>query len=309
MKPFSTENMSRVFAIAGITGHVGGAVAEQLLAAGHKVRGLVRSVDSEASKKLAATGVELFEATFGDVDALTKAFTGAEGVFILAPPEPASQDPLGDTERYGEAFKKAIIAAKTVRRVAILSSFGAHLSSGTGVIYKTHILEELFRDLPQSESQTAVIFVRAGYFAENLIGTIFGALQYGVLAPLVQGNVSLPIVTTHDIGTHTAALLADQSIQKELKIVDVIGPAWATYADVNSILSEATGKTIQLVTVPRAERPAKLESYGLGAPSAKLLTELTIGLEDGTVSQEPGHQQLLGSQTLKQFITKVITKA
>jgi uncharacterized protein YbjT (DUF2867 family) len=301
--------MSRVFAVAGVTGHVGGAVAEELLAAGHKVRGIVRSVESEASKKLATKGVELFEATFGDVIGLTKAFTGAEGAFILTPPEAGSVDPLGDTERYGEAFKKAIIAAKTVRRVAILSSFGAHLSSGTGVIYKCHILEELFRDLPQSESQAAVIFVRAGYFAENILGSVYGAQQYGVLAPLVEGHISLPFTTTHDIGLHTAALLADQSIQKEVKIVDVIGPSWATYADVNSALCEALGKPIQLVPVPRAERQAKLESYGLAAPSAKLLTELTIGLDDGTIAQEPGHQQLFGSQTLKQFITKVTTKA
>ena len=46
-----------IFVIAGATGHVGSAVARELLAAGHKVRAIARNADK--AKALASHGAEL----------------------------------------------------------------------------------------------------------------------------------------------------------------------------------------------------------------------------------------------------------
>ena len=63
-----------MYAVMGITGNVGGAVARTLLAKGEKVRGIVRNPEKAAEWQ--KQGAELFKADYDDVEALTAAFTG-----------------------------------------------------------------------------------------------------------------------------------------------------------------------------------------------------------------------------------------
>ena len=74
-----------MFTVMGITGKVGGAVAENLLAAGKTVRGVVRN--SGKAKAWADRGVELVQSAYDDASGLAKAFAGAEGVFAMIPPD------------------------------------------------------------------------------------------------------------------------------------------------------------------------------------------------------------------------------
>ena len=53
-----------IFVVAGATGHVGSVVARELLAAGHKVRAIVRSVDK--ARALAGQGAELLAGELSD---------------------------------------------------------------------------------------------------------------------------------------------------------------------------------------------------------------------------------------------------
>jgi uncharacterized protein YbjT (DUF2867 family) len=73
-----------MFAITGVTGKVGGAVARSLLAQGHKVRAVVR--DAEKGRSWSAQGCDIGIASVEDAVGLTKAFHGAEGVFLMTPP-------------------------------------------------------------------------------------------------------------------------------------------------------------------------------------------------------------------------------
>ena len=63
-----------MYAVTGITGKVGGAVASALLEAGLSVRAVVR--DEEKGKPWAAKGCAVAVASVGDAEALTKAFSG-----------------------------------------------------------------------------------------------------------------------------------------------------------------------------------------------------------------------------------------
>ena len=66
-----------MFTVMGITGKVGGAVAENLLAAGKTVRGVVRN--PEKAKAWADRGVELVQSAYDDAAGLAKAFAGSRG--------------------------------------------------------------------------------------------------------------------------------------------------------------------------------------------------------------------------------------
>jgi hypothetical protein len=73
-----------MYAIMGITGQVGGATARTLIKEGKRVRGIVR--DKAKASAWEAAGVELAVADAGDAAALEAAFRGAEGVFLMVPP-------------------------------------------------------------------------------------------------------------------------------------------------------------------------------------------------------------------------------
>lgn len=73
-----------MFAITGITGQVGGAVAHSLLERGRSIRAVVR--DPGRAQAWTARGAELAVADIGNPSALANALTGVEGAFILVPP-------------------------------------------------------------------------------------------------------------------------------------------------------------------------------------------------------------------------------
>ncbi len=79
-----------MYAIMGITGQVGGAVAENLLKHGHKVRAVVR--DAVKGRDWSARGCEVALATIENAASLAAAFRGKrKASFLLVPP---NFDPL-----------------------------------------------------------------------------------------------------------------------------------------------------------------------------------------------------------------------
>jgi len=79
-----------MFVVLGASGHTGQVVAKNLLAAGQKVRVVGRS--AERLQSLAGEGAEIFVADATDAPALTRAFKGAEGAYVMVPPELTSND-------------------------------------------------------------------------------------------------------------------------------------------------------------------------------------------------------------------------
>src|ERR1700758_3190688 len=72
-----------MFLVMGITGKVGGATAEHLLAHGKEVRALVRNRAKASS--WANQGVELVDGDWNDSAAIERALKGVEGAFVMLP--------------------------------------------------------------------------------------------------------------------------------------------------------------------------------------------------------------------------------
>ena len=84
-----------MFLVTGITGKVGGATAERLLAHGKEVRALVRN--REKASNWANQGVELVDGDWNDSAAIERALKGVEGAFVMLPtfwaPRPITKKP------------------------------------------------------------------------------------------------------------------------------------------------------------------------------------------------------------------------
>ncbi len=133
-----------MFLVMGITGKVGGATAEHLLAHGKKVRALVRN--REKTSSWANQGVELVDGDWNDSAAIERALKGVEGAFVMLPavwaPSPDYKEAKGVIANYVEALTKA-----APPRVVALSSMGANRTSGLGMITALSLLERGFREL------------------------------------------------------------------------------------------------------------------------------------------------------------------
>ena len=99
-----------MFAITGITGKVGGAVARDLLAANQPVRAVVRDV--RKGEAWAQRGCDLVDADINDARALTSAFKGAEGIFVLVPPSFDPSPDFREARATASRLKSAIEAAR-----------------------------------------------------------------------------------------------------------------------------------------------------------------------------------------------------
>src|SRR3982750_4756737 len=110
-----------MYAITGITGKVGGALARTLLAAGLPVRAVVRNVERAAP--WAALGCDIAQARMEDSTALAAAFQGASGVFVLPPSEFDPETGFPEARAVIDAVAAALLKARPAK-VVCLSTIG-----------------------------------------------------------------------------------------------------------------------------------------------------------------------------------------
>ena len=147
-----------MYAVTGITGKVGGIVARTLLAAGLPVRAVVR--EPGKGKPWAEIGCEVAIASISDAAGLTKAFSGADGVFLMTPPDFDPEPGFPKTHEAIAAIKAAISAAQPAK-VVFLSTVGAQVAEFS-LLNNSKITEEGLRNV-----SVPVAFLRAAWFMEN----------------------------------------------------------------------------------------------------------------------------------------------
>jgi NAD(P)H dehydrogenase (quinone) len=283
-----------MFTVMGITGRVGGTVAENLLAAGKKVRGVVRN--PEKAKGWADRGVELVTSAYDDAQGLSRAFTGSEGVFAMIPPDFAPAPDLPDQTRGIAAMREALDQSKPGKAV-FLSSIGAEQTSGLGLITSTHLMEEATRTL-----SIPVAYLRAGSFMENWLGMSDSIRNSGEMpffyAPLDR---KFPLVATRDIGLAGAQVL-QQSWTGE-RVLEVDGPKGGTNLyEVATAFGKALGRDVKAVPLPEQAWQSVLEAMGTPADRTGLYIEMVKGFNSGWIHfGNPGTEKFHGSTTIEEF--------
>src|SRR5258705_2761654 len=187
-----------MYAITGITGKVGGIVANTLLAAGLPVRAVVR--DAEKGRPWVAKGCEVAIASSTDADAMAKAFAGTAGVFFMTPPnfDPAPGFP--ESVRIIAAVTAAIEQAKP-GKVVFLSTVGAHVAE-PNLLNNSKLTEEGLRT-----TSVPIALLRAAWFMENAAWDVEAARK-GVVPSFLQPlDHRIPMVAASDIARTAAELL------------------------------------------------------------------------------------------------------
>src|SRR6202048_4628530 len=129
-----------MYAITGITGKVGGAVARTLLSAGQRVRAIVR--DGNKGRFWSDLGCEVAIAEMEDAEALTCAFTNVAGVFFLPPPNFDPEPGFPEARAVISAVRQALDATRPAR-VVCLSTIGAQVAQSNLLTQRTLMEEAL----------------------------------------------------------------------------------------------------------------------------------------------------------------------
>jgi uncharacterized protein YbjT (DUF2867 family) len=286
-----------MYAIAGVTGHVGSVAAETLLSQGKAVRVIVRDAAKGAPWK--AKGAEVAVADLNDEAALTRALAGTSGAFVLLPPTQTvtSEQPIEDNARLARTIAAAVKAAK-LPHVVLLSSVGAQHADGNGPIKALHYAEKEL-----AATGAAVTAVRASYFQENW-GAALGALAQGILPTFVRKDVRYPQVSTRDIGRTVASALVEGG--KHVSAIELAGPRDYTGEDIAAALSKITGKSIPAVDAPLDQVVPTFTSFGLSNAVAQLYREMYEGIMNGRVAPEAGNRIVRGSVDVSETLAALL---
>jgi uncharacterized protein YbjT (DUF2867 family) len=262
-----------MFLVTGITGKVGSATAEHLLAQGKKVRALVRN--REKASSWANQGVELVDGDWNDAAAIERALHGVDGAFVMLPavwaPSSDFKEARGVTANYVAALTKA-----PSPRVVALSSMGANRTSGLGMITALSLLEQGF-----SELTAPLAFVRAGGFFENFLYGL--QVAKGGTLPVYYSptNRKSTMVATNDIGAEVAALLNGPawSGRRVIELGSMVSPD-----EVAAQLGEVLNLDVKAFAVPRAGWADAFEQFGIPkgrtAPAEEMFEAVNAGWMD-----------------------------
>lgn len=287
-----------MYAITGITGLVGGAVAENLLAARQPVRAVVR--DASKGKVWKDRGCEVALATIEDASSLTAAFQEAQGVFILVPPNFDPQPAFPEAQAIGTALRRASETARP-SRVVYLSTIGAQASQPNLLTQHT-IIEKALNDLSMP-----ITFLRPAWFMENCRWDVTAARDQGVIPSFLQPlNKLVPMVAAADIGRVAANLL--QKPWSGHRIVELEGPRRVTPDDVAVAFTKLLGRSVRMQIVPRDSWEQLFKSQGMMNPLPRM--RMLDGFNEGWIEFERGEAgSLKGKAELETVLKGLIQQA
>lgn len=263
--------------VTGSLGHISKSLTETLIKQGHDVT--VISSKADKQKEIEAIGAKAAIGSIEDVDFLANTFKGADVVYCMTPPDFSKADLVAHNSQTGRNYRDAI-KASGVKRAIYLSSFGAHNSSGVGLIVGAHNAEQALREL----KDVAISFMRPTSFYYNFNNYIPIIKSAGFIAFNYGGDDVLQMVAPKDI----AAAIADEIENfKEGHTVRYVCSDERNCNEVAKVLGNAIGKPdLKWNLISDEQVQAGFESAGLPKMLASQLTEMYAGLHNGKMAED-----------------------
>jgi uncharacterized protein YbjT (DUF2867 family) len=267
-----------MYVITGATGNTGQRIAQALLQAGQAVRVIGRS--AERLQPLVDGGAQAAVGDLHDADFLADAFAGATAVYAMIPPNFGAPDFRAYQNQVGDALVEGVRRAG-VRRVVTLSSVGAHLAEGAGVVQGLHDMEGKFDALGID-----VLHLRPTYFMENLYGQIGSVKQMGAFGGAIRADLRFPIVHTADIADVAARRLLDGG-WTGTRVEYVLGAEDVDHRQAAKVLGAAIGRPeLDYVEITYADMEQAFGGMGASPSVAAQYVEFMRAMNDGRIMED-----------------------
>jgi uncharacterized protein YbjT (DUF2867 family) len=290
------EGAANMYAITGITGKVGTAVARGLLSADRPVRAVVR--DRGKGAAWADLGCDIAIADIADSRALTEACRGTEGVFAMLPPifDPAPGFP--EARKFIASMYTALAAAKP-QRVVVLSTIGAD-APHPNLLNALGLLEDAMKTLPMP-----VTFLRAAWFMENAALDIASARQGTIQSYLQPLDRPFPMIATDDVGRTAASLLQERG--KGGRVVELESAERVSPNALADAFAKIFARPVRAEAVPRDRWESIFRAQGMKNPTPRM--QMLDGFNAGWIdSPNRGANARKGSIGIDQAIAALIQR-
>lgn len=267
--------------LTGSLGHIGLPLTQLLSQQGHELTVITSKDDKQDA--IRALGATPAVGSVEDVDFLTRTFTGADLVYTMIPPFVSYFDPNADlfaaVQKVANNFRQAVEDAG-IKRIIHLSSIGAHMEHGSGLIKLHYITEQTLNTLGAVD----ITYMRAVGFYYNLYPYIQLIKQQGVIASNTGGDDIATLVAPADIAAAIADEIALPAIHRKIRYVvsDEM-----TCNEVAGILGEAIGRPdLRWITLTNEQYLQVLLAAGMQPAIAAGMVEMYASVHDGILSAD-----------------------
>jgi uncharacterized protein YbjT (DUF2867 family) len=262
------------------------------------VRGVARDVGK--CEAWVQRGCEIVAADINDAAALTTAFRGVGGVFVLLPPNFDPSPDFREARAIAATLRTALAAARP-GKVVYLSTIGAQAVQPNLLTQHT-IIEKTLGDLP-----VPITFLRPGWFMENSSWDVAPARDNGVIPSFLQPlDKPVPMVATADIGRVAAELLRET--WNGHRVVELEGPHRVTPNQIAATFARLLGRSVKMKVVPRETWEALFLSQAMKNPTPRI--RMLDGFNQGWIEFEAGEaDSRKGKVPLETVLRSLIERA
>jgi uncharacterized protein YbjT (DUF2867 family) len=256
------------------TGQIGRQVLGNLLDSGEELRVIVR--DPSDLPAGVREHLDVVVGSHGDAEVVDKAFTGADAVFWLTPPDPQAPSVeaafVGFTRPAAEAFRR-----HGVVRVVAVSALGRGTpwAGRAGYVTGSLGMDDLI-----AASAVAYRALTNPSFMDNIARQAESIKSQGMFFSPIAGDRKLPAVATRDIAAAASRLLLDAS-WSGVGEVPSLGPEDLSFSDMAGIMSEVLGKEVRFVRNTFDAYRDRFVSFGMSEAMAQGMTDMAWAKNEG----------------------------
>ena len=288
--------MTETLLVTGASGHLGRAVVNHLLNA-RKVAPasiIATTRNPENLADLAALGVTVRAADFDDQASLEEAFTGADRVLIISTGELDLK-----SDRRLKQHQAAVAAAKAAGVSHLLYTSMPNPEPGSPVLFAG---DHYGTERAIKASGIPYTIFRNGWYQENLFMALPHAISSGKwYTSAADGRIAHG--ARDDMAAAIAASLA--SGEEESKIYTLTGPQAYTTSEIAALVSEVTGKPLEVIQLPDEALTEGVKAAGLPEDVARIIVSFDANTRSGRIAMVTDTVETLSGrkpQTLKQFL-------
>ena len=254
-----------MIAITGATGQLGHYVIESLMKTvpASQIVAIVRN--PAKAQALAAQGITVRQADYGDEAALTSALQGVEKLLLISSSEVGQRAPQ---------HRNVINAAKTAGVKFIAYTSLLHADTSPLGLADEHIETEKML----ADSGIVYTLLRNGWYTENYLASAPAALEHGVFIG-AAGDGKIASATRADYAAAAARVISEAG--HEGKVYELAGDSAWTLTQLAAELTKQSGKSVTYQNLSEADFAAALKSVGLPDGLADMLADSDVGASKG----------------------------
>ncbi len=288
--------MTETLLVTGASGQLGHGVIRYLLDT-HKIppaRIIATTRNPESLADLAASGVVVRAADFNDAASLETAFKGADKVLIIS---------TGDLDlKSGRRLKQHENAVAAAKNAGVSHLFYTSMPNPEPVSPVLFADDHYSTEQAIKGSGIPYTIFRNGWYQENL----FLALPHAIASGrwyTSAGEGRIAHGARDDMAAAIAAGLASGSTDS--MTYTLTGPHAYTTAEIAALVSEVTGKPLEVIQVPDEALSEGVKAAGVPEDFADVVVSFDVNTRSGRIAMVTDAIETLSGrkpQTLKQFL-------